>query len=120
MDGPMCIECYCPIDANGCGCIKSVGAIAELKKYFTSSNSIPVERATILAKDFWRIIGPVEEKASAGLLTFEDGYICAVANILRTHDEPTVAKDVLKQLGKIDPKKINPDDAEILRGAGLL
>lgn len=30
--------------------------IDELKKYFTSGNPIPVERATILAKDFWRII----------------------------------------------------------------
>jgi hypothetical protein len=32
-------------------------AINELKKYFTSANPIPVERATILARDFWRIIG---------------------------------------------------------------
>ena len=32
----------------------------ELKKYFTSTNDIPVERATILAKDFWRIIGETE------------------------------------------------------------
>ena len=31
--------------------------ISELKKYFTSGNSVPVERANILAKDFWRIIG---------------------------------------------------------------
>ena len=29
----------------------------ELARYFTSGNSIPVERATILAKDFWRITG---------------------------------------------------------------
>lgn len=35
--------------------------ISELKKYFTSGNSIPVERATILAKDFWLIIGQVPE-----------------------------------------------------------
>ena len=32
-------------------------AVAELNQYFTSGNSIPGERATILAKDFWRIIG---------------------------------------------------------------
>lgn len=31
--------------------------VAELAKYFTSGNCVPVERATILAKDFWRITG---------------------------------------------------------------
>lgn len=31
--------------------------IRDLKKYFTSGNEIPVERATILAKDFWQIVG---------------------------------------------------------------
>ena len=30
--------------------------ISELTLYFTSGNNIPVERATILAKDFWRIM----------------------------------------------------------------
>lgn len=34
-------------------------ALKELAKYFTSGNSVPVERATILAKDFWRITGLV-------------------------------------------------------------
>jgi hypothetical protein len=32
-------------------------ALAELARYFTSGNSVPVERATILAMDFWRITG---------------------------------------------------------------
>jgi hypothetical protein len=32
-------------------------ALAELAKYFTSGNSVPVERATILAKDFCSITG---------------------------------------------------------------
>ena len=32
-------------------------ALSELARYFTSGNGIPVERATILAKDFWRITG---------------------------------------------------------------
>lgn len=31
--------------------------IEELDKYFTSGNDIPVERATILAKDYWKIRG---------------------------------------------------------------
>jgi len=30
-------------------------AQSELARYFTSGNGVPVERATILAKDFWRI-----------------------------------------------------------------
>jgi len=30
-------------------------AVAELTRYFSSGNDVPVERATILAKDFWRI-----------------------------------------------------------------
>lgn len=32
-------------------------ALAELARYFTSGNSVPVERASITAKDFWRITG---------------------------------------------------------------
>ena len=32
-------------------------ALEELALYFTSENGVPVERATILAKDFWRITG---------------------------------------------------------------
>ena len=31
--------------------------LQELAKYFTSGNDVPVERATILAKDFFRITG---------------------------------------------------------------
>lgn len=31
--------------------------IAELSRYFTSGNGCPVERATIKAEDFWRIVG---------------------------------------------------------------
>jgi hypothetical protein len=29
--------------------------LTQLDKYFTSANSVPVERATILAKDYWAI-----------------------------------------------------------------
>lgn len=32
-------------------------SIDELARYFESGNGVPVERATILAKDFWRITG---------------------------------------------------------------
>jgi hypothetical protein len=31
--------------------------LSELRKYFTSANPIPVDRAVILAKDFWSILG---------------------------------------------------------------
>lgn len=46
---------------------------------------------------------------------FTDGYICAVANIIRTHDFPVVAKDVLKQFGKVDLRKVNKEDREIIK-----
>jgi len=36
---------------------KQQEVLRELAKYFTSGNAVPVERATILAKDFWRITG---------------------------------------------------------------
>lgn len=32
-------------------------SLNELARYFTSGNSVPVERATIKAADFWRITG---------------------------------------------------------------
>ncbi len=28
---------------------------------------------------------------------FDKGYVCAVANLLRLHDEPTLARDILKE-----------------------
>ena len=38
-------------------CKQQEAALAELAKYFTSGNCVPVERATIAAKDFWQITG---------------------------------------------------------------
>ena len=35
---------------------RALAAIEELKRYFTSGNKIPVEKATIKADDFFRII----------------------------------------------------------------
>ena len=44
-----------------CECLDEIERLrtaqSELARYFTSGNSVPVERATILAKDFWRITG---------------------------------------------------------------
>ena len=41
-------------------------AIDELARYFVSGNGVPVERATILAKDFWRITGLVPNAKLTG------------------------------------------------------
>lgn len=38
--------------------------IAELSRYFTSGNSVPVDRATISAKVFWKLLGQ-EPKVNA-------------------------------------------------------
>lgn len=35
--------------------------------------------------------------------SFIAGYVLAVANIIHTHDEPTIAKDVLRELGSSAP-----------------
>jgi hypothetical protein len=43
-------------------CKQQEAAISELAKYFTSGNNVPVERATIMAKDFWRITGLTAEE----------------------------------------------------------
>ncbi len=45
-------------------------AQAELAKYFTSGNCVPVERATILAKDFWRITGMTPNAKVSGGVDF--------------------------------------------------
>ena len=50
---------------------------------------------------------------------FRDGYFCAVANILRTHGEDVVARDVLRGFGAVDIENLNPDDFEVLKQYGL-
>lgn len=50
---------------------------------------------------------------------FEQGYICAVANIIRTHDAPTIAEDVLACQTPDDWSKVNDYDYKTLRAAGL-
>ena len=51
---------------------------------------------------------------------FNQGYICAVANILRMHDYPQVAKDVLEGAGVVDWSEIDEGDKAVLRKAGLI
>lgn len=54
-----------------------------------------------------------------GEQTFIQGYVCAVAEIIRTHDQPTIARDVLKGVGKVDWRTIDEFDRETLRKAGI-
>lgn len=51
--------------------------------------------------------------------TFNQGYVCAVANIVKMHGEDTIAKDVLRGAGNIDWSEIDPYDREILEKVGL-
>lgn len=57
-------------------------------------------------------------KSPAGC-AFDQGYVCAVANIIRTHREDVIAKDVLAAAGVIDWTLIAAEDLKVLREAGL-
>jgi len=50
---------------------------------------------------------------------FEKGYLCATAEILRTHDEPTIAKDVFggcaMPISKMRKIGIAEEDIEVLK-----
>lgn len=50
---------------------------------------------------------------------FDQGYACAVANIIRTHGEDGIARDVLS-CNRPDPKYIEESDREVLERAHLL
>lgn len=53
---------------------------------------------------------------------FDHGYICACADIIRTHGEPTIARDVLKGVApaNLDWSKANDLDVKVLFEAGLI
>jgi len=57
--------------------------------------------------------------AGSAPLTFEQGYICAVATLLRQHGEETIAKDLLCCVAP-DWSTIDDYDKEILQSHGLL
>lgn len=59
--------------------------------------------------------------ASAGSapLTFEQGYICAVANLIRDHDQPMMAADLIKGMD-VDWSMIDPYDRDEIARHGLL
>jgi hypothetical protein len=46
---------------------------------------------------------------------FERGYVCAVAEIIRTHDEGVVAKDVLRGMLPINWRNIDEYDRKALK-----
>lgn len=48
------------------------------------------------------LMRPPSELAPAHGSAFMQGYVCAVAEIIRLHDEPTVAKDVLRGIGNVN------------------
>lgn len=50
---------------------------------------------------------------------FTQGFICAVADIIRLHDQPTIAADVLRAIGKIDWSVIAQFDRATLAQHGL-
>ena len=52
-------------------------------------------------------------------LTFEQGYICAVATLLRQHGETVYAKDLLACMCNVDWSKIDKYDIEALDQFGL-
>jgi len=51
---------------------------------------------------------------------FMRGYICAVAEILRTYGDTVIARDVLKGAGKVDWRIIDKPDKKTIRMYGLL
>jgi len=46
---------------------------------------------------------------------FERGYVCAVAEIIRTHGEDVVAKDVLRGILPVNWRNIDEYDREALK-----
>ncbi len=53
-------------------------------------------------------------------LTFEQGYVCAVATLLRMHGSEVEAKELLACMGSIDWKSIDEYDREIIKKHGLI
>lgn len=50
---------------------------------------------------------------------FTAGYACAVANILRTHDDERIARDVLAGM-PVAKDEVALEDYEILKAQGLI
>lgn len=70
-------------------------------------------------KEGVRELRRLSELPSSSGSAFTQGYVCAVAEIIRTHDEPTIAQDVLRGAGKVDWDCIDDYDKATLQKAGL-
>lgn len=57
---------------------------------------------------------------SSAPLTFEQGYICAVANLLRDHGARCYARDLLRSVPNTDWSAIDPYDRSEIKRHGLL
>lgn len=90
----------------------------------------------LIPDELWERIKPIGKPEGAGLLCpqcivqrlqatesdshewktgFVCGYVCAAANVVRTHDLPTVALDLLKEgVGKEDISVVDESDLETL------
>lgn len=53
-------------------------------------------------------------------LTFEQGYVCAVATLIRQHGEPAIAKDLLGCISIKDWSEIDQYDQEPLKKHSLI
>ena len=53
------------------------------------------------------------------MATFTQGYVCAVAELVRLFDQPTMAEELLKAVGKVDWNTIDDFDYRPLHKAGL-
>jgi len=66
------------------------------------------------------ILRPKKERKGHRDVAFEQGYICAVATLLRTHGSWQEAKDVLNCIKLPDKSDIAPEDYAILKEHGLV
>jgi hypothetical protein len=55
------------------------------------------------------------EQRDNGSRWFERGYVCAAAEIIRTHGEDVIARDVLRGIGLIDWDDIDEGDRDALK-----
>jgi hypothetical protein len=53
-------------------------------------------------------------------VAFDQGYVCAVADIIKSHGDETLARDVLMGLGPVDWTKIDKRDLDTLLEAKLV
>jgi hypothetical protein len=53
-------------------------------------------------------------RTAGSVLTFQQGYVCACANLLNMHGDSTLVRDLVQGYGPIDWATIDPYDRETL------